>query len=73
MFQKLVKRDILELYEVNEFKESVKNVTVNYNKMIIDLFRKSISELETNLDAFNEDTSVDTYLQDLHDKFSKKK
>jgi len=66
-------KDILELYEENEFQEAVKNVTINYNKMLIELFRKSILELETNLGRFDENTSVDTYLHDLHDKFSKKK
>jgi len=63
---------IEDLCDVPEFKTYVLATTLNYNKLLIFGAKKGIEKMEAELSEFNDTTSIDTLLENLYSKLSKK-
>ena len=61
-----------ELYGVLEFEKAVLQVSVGFQKMAITALKKQVEIMESELAGLNDDTSLDTILESLYKKFTKK-
>lgn len=68
----LKEKPVEELYEVDEFKKAVLQVSVGFQKMAITALKKQAELMETELASLNDGTSLDYMLESLYKKFTKK-